>query len=313
VTQIVEWLITTPRYGCFGEEIRAAIQETDIKRVIDKLILVLDNSRYRTKCHDIIECLGDIGSNDSQVIDILTKIIDEQNKNKFCIEIAAYCLGKSGNLNSKKKAIKTLINILNTQKYNKTAAFYLGEIGFEDQDVIEALAKHLKLTNPNNSISQMDLLMIASALLKITPSHNVIYHEANNILKKTDAPIDNLKTHEETITIGHLHDLGLKKVNAENIHLEVINIIKVLNHLLLTNSDGRIQEKVFWCLERIVLGKHFLPQNHLIEVIGGFKDCTKEQIRENSKVIWHCAQNMTYPDFHKAWHSTHKQLPDTGG
>lgn len=301
VTQMVEWLIAVPRYGCFGEEIRAAIQETDSRRVIDKLILLLYNSRYKTKRHDIIGCIGNIGFNDSQAIDALNKIIDGQNQNKYSIEIAAYCLGKSSDLNLKKKAIKILTNILNSQRYNKTSAFYLGEIGFEDPDVIEALAKQLRLTNPNNSISQMDLLMIASALLKITPSQNVIYHEANNILKETENPVYHLKTHEETITIDHLHALGLKKVNAENIHLEVI---KSLNHMLLRSSDSRTQDQIYWCLERIVFGKHFLPENHLIEVIIGFKDCTKEQIRQYSKILWHCAQNLPYPDFYQAWHQT---------
>jgi len=55
-------------------------------------------------------------------------------------------------------------------------------------------------------------------------------------------------------------------------------------------------------------------------VISGLKDCLTSEIYENDsnlyqncfKVIWNCAQNMTYPDFYQAWHTqpTNSPIPN---
>ena len=50
--------------------------------------------------------------------------------------------------------------------------------------------------------------------------------------------------------------------------------------------------------------KDYLSQENRENDIGRYCDCYS--------VILHCAQNMTYPAFHQAWHSTHLQLPATG-
>lgn len=311
VNQLIEWLIEVPRYGCFGEEIRAAIQETDTRRVIAQLILLLDNSTYKNKRHDIIECLGDIGVNNSQVIDSFKKIIDSPTEKSCCRKRAAYYLGKFGYINLKNQCIAILINILNLNQSryytDLSVVEYLEEIGREDQDVIEALAKKLRLINPDNLISQTHRWRIASALVKITPRSNVIYNEATNILIKTEHPIVNLKKNEKDTIINYLHELGLNEVNEENIASKVIDIIKYLNHLLNTNQAQKNSKTISLCLQVIVFDEHSGTKNDLKDmnlVIKGFKDCTKEQIRENSKVILHCAQNIPYQDFYQAWHQT---------
>jgi hypothetical protein len=57
-----------------------------------------------------------------------------------------------------------------------------------------------------------------------------------------------------------------------------------------------------------------------IVAVSGLKDFLTSEIYENDfiryeicyQVIWDCAQNMTYPDFDRAWHTqlTHSPIPD---
>jgi hypothetical protein len=239
VTGMIKWLIAAPGYSWLGREIRSVLQETDCRRVIDKLIPLLDDSRYKSKRHDIIECLGRIGIEDFRVIEALTRIVDGQSENFCCREIAAYYLVTSANQNLK-----------DTKKMNEFAA---------------------RINNIN-------------LYLKQTASRNKNF----NLYEKTT---------------DDLHALGLKEFDYENLEADVVNIIKALNHLSRTNQDKETQGKVAWCLGVILFRKPFSPRSELLDlVITGFKDCTADQIRENSKVIWHCAKNMSYPDFYEAWH-----------
>jgi hypothetical protein len=239
VTGMIKWLIAAPGYSWLGREIRSVLQETDCRRVIDKLIPLLDDSRYKSERHDIIECLGKIGIEDFRVIEALTRIVDGQSENFCCRERAAYCLAKSASQNLKDKKV-----------LNKFAA---------------------RINNTNLYLKQIASL-----------------NKNFNLYKKTT---------------DDLHALGLKEFDYENLEADVVNIIKALNHLSRTNQDKGTQGKVAWCLGVILFRKPFSPRSELLDlVITGFKDCTADQIRENSKVIWHCAKNMSYPDFYEAWH-----------
>jgi hypothetical protein len=54
-----------------------------------------------------------------------------------------------------------------------------------------------------------------------------------------------------------------------------------------------------------------LQKEHLPQVVITLKDYLGEQFYNNNSyryeavfnIIWHCAENMNYPDFYKAWHN----------
>jgi hypothetical protein len=54
-----------------------------------------------------------------------------------------------------------------------------------------------------------------------------------------------------------------------------------------------------------------LRNEHLLQVITALKDYLGTQFSKNSSyryeavfnIIWHCAENLNYPDFYKAWHN----------
>jgi hypothetical protein len=101
--------------------------------------------------------------------------------------------------------------------------------------------------------------------------------------------------------------------NADTNHEEVI---WSLFELIRTNSDEQIGLYAAQSLGQI------LKRYPLMSAVTTLKNTLPIQINDNKdfhlynecyEVLFHCAQTMAYQDFHKAWHSTHKQLPDTGG
>ena len=107
----------------------------------------------------------------------------------------------------------------------------------------------------------------------------------------------------------------LEIVQDKNIKMELATLILQIepNHLEATQSlifilhntqDEKICQSAANNLETNV-GEALLP-----EVVKGLKDCLTEQINKNnlhlykccSKVLWKCAQNMSYPEFYQAWH-----------
>ncbi|TAG94136.1 MAG: hypothetical protein EAZ18_10465 [Oscillatoriales cyanobacterium] len=84
---------------------------------------------------------------------------------------------------------------------------------------------------------------------------------------------------------------------------------------LIRNSDDNIARwQAADILGEIIKGKHF------VLALSGLKDCLNSEVYENDfnrykdryPIIWDCAQKMTYPDFHQAWHTqpTNSPIPD---
>jgi hypothetical protein len=84
------------------------------------------------------------------------------------------------------------------------------------------------------------------------------------------------------------------------------DIADVLVHLLCNNQDSDIRFQVTYSLKAILTKKLFSV------VIKAMKNCWKNSLHRNDielyrhcyGIIWHCAQNMPYPDFYQAWNQT---------
>ena len=64
---------------------------------------------------------------------------------------------------------------------------------------------------------------------------------------------------------------------------------------LVRNSDQR--SEAVWSLKQTLRGNLFAL------AVSGLKDSLEDGDERCYEIIWHCAQNMTYPDFYLAWHS----------
>ncbi|MEQ9667797.1 NACHT C-terminal alpha/beta 1 domain-containing protein [Coleofasciculus sp. G2-EDA-02] len=73
-----------------------------------------------------------------------------------------------------------------------------------------------------------------------------------------------------------------------------IDATKAVIKLLKTTKDESIAEYAIECLKKV------FTSDLLAVVVEGLKDYIEDT--ECYKLIWHCAQNMPYPDFYKAWH-----------
>jgi len=73
-----------------------------------------------------------------------------------------------------------------------------------------------------------------------------------------------------------------------------IDATKSVIKLLKTTKDEYIAECAIECLKKV------FRNDLLAVVVEGLKDYI--EYTECYKLIWHCAQNMPYPDFYKAWH-----------
>ncbi|MBD1831465.1 hypothetical protein H6F61_01910 [Cyanobacteria bacterium FACHB-472] len=57
--------------------------------------------------------------------------------------------------------------------------------------------------------------------------------------------------------------------------------------------------------------KRISQTSQLMQVVTALKDYLDEQVFKNcfyrfeacDRIIWHCSQNLTYPDFYEAWHN----------
>ncbi len=96
-----------------------------------------------------------------------------------------------------------------------------------------------------------------------------------------------------------VHSLG--KVGSSN-----PTTITTLVKLIVNSQEQDIRSLAVYNL------KENLPQGQIKEVVTTLKDYLSDETYENDSrrycdcysVIWHCAQNMIYPDFHQAWHQT---------
>ena len=123
-------------------------------------------------------------------------------------------------------------------------------------------------------------------------------------------------TSQKENTIRSIAGKILEKVGKDN-----SEAIAALVELIHNSCDEYTHRLAPGILSKIMKDKHFTT------AVSGLKDCLTSEIYENDfnryensyKVIWDCAQNMTYPEFHQAWHTqptnsptpdNHRQNPD---
>ncbi|MGB3515665.1 MAG: hypothetical protein WBA43_04360, partial [Elainellaceae cyanobacterium] len=57
-------------------------------------------------------------------------------------------------------------------------------------------------------------------------------------------------------------------------------------------------------------GKVLTTPKQYAEVVSSLKNCLRNEVYKNNfdqvyecyKAVWNCAENLSYPDFYKAWH-----------
>lgn len=209
--------------------------------------------------------LREVGTGNQQLIMALANLITNSDSNSLQRK-AVYCLGGLGVGNP--EAIAILVNCLTTNESDNNrliAAYSLIEID-PNNSAIEPALVNLKL----HSQSEYIQLQIVS-LLRKNNSVNLNFIEADNGIRLVVAKPEEISTLVKSIT---------------------------------KPEDNSTRSKAVESLTNILTAEEHMPF-----VVTALKDCLSAEIykndfqrfKESFRVIWHCAQNLPYPDFYKAW------------
>jgi HEAT repeat protein len=259
----------------------------DISEVINLLVELLEMCRWDCTCLIAAEELLKIAPNNQYAINILTNLLSTSRNPEKRLE-AVLCLGKT-HLDTS-DSIDILTEILNSTK---------------DLDTYLQAAATLSEVDPSNlTLAQMlvpdedDEIRVQAAeyLLKINPRNQDAIVVLIDLLNASD-----LSARWKAADI--LGAMGIS--NSDVIINTLINLL--LNdqeqnqgnghHISAAQSLNKFIQKQLFSLVVTRL-KNYLPnQLHTsrYEYAETIRYCCYE-------VIWHCAQNMTYPAFYKAWH-----------
>lgn len=184
--------------------------------------------------------------------------------------------------NCHQKVIDTLFDLVQNLSQVPIAFGYARNIAWEatqslmridpsHQLAIEAL---VELANTTQDVTT--LMFVANNLARIDPGNKIAQTKLNEIIPTL---IQFIQTFRE--------DVDDESLLAENRSSDKSCLLDLANSL-----------------------KEILPSHYLPQVVTAHKDYLSEQFYKQSysryevafSIIWHCVQNMTYPDFYKAWH-----------
>ena len=216
-----------------------------------------------------IEFLREHGNGYSEAINALIELLDTAWQNQSIYREIALSLGRIGI--ETPKTVNALIRILDLTQDEETyqnVAFGLGKISTDYQKSIDTLIKDtlIKLLDSKDEETRRNA---ASSLAQIGIS------DLEALNKGADTLIDLLYSCKRLETLLQV-PYSLEDVLSYNYNLLQKTVINLKSYL-----TDEVDKNNFDLL-------HF----------DRFKACYQ--------VIWYCAQNMTYPDFYKAWHSQPK-------
>ena len=202
-------------------------------------------------------------------------------------KLIIWLLGEVSNENYELEIVKILKKILNTTNNEEiicTAATSLGKIDIGNIDAINTLFKFLN-TNQSDRIVYLavkELGIIANQNL------NAINTLINIISNTNDKEI-------KFVCIKSLSKIGVGNLDVVNTLINLINNPNEREHYwlirksLLQVMQGRLFAVAVAGLKKNFLGKHQGNDDY-------------------SYILWHCAQNMSYPEFYRAWHGESSPL-----
>ncbi len=238
--------------------------------------------------------LGKIGKNNPVAIAALVELI-RNSGDESTRRLAASSLGKIGKDNP--VVISALVELIrnsgNEDTRRRLAAYSLGEIDKDNPVAIAALVELIR-----NSDDEDTSRYAADSLGKIGKDNPVAIQALVELIRTSQ---DEKNRRQAAYSLGKI-----SKNNPVAIH--------ALVELIRTSQDESTRRHAADSLGKIMKGQDFAT------AVSGLKDCLTSEIYENDftlyhkccLVIWNCAQNMTYPEFHQAWHTqpTNSPTPD---
>ncbi|MEH1934586.1 MAG: hypothetical protein V7L14_12875 [Nostoc sp.] len=265
---------------------------------------------YYTQClaWEATRTLSQIDPSNKIAINALVDLIRTANHHSY-LNLAVQDLGLFGAGN--KTAIATLIELIASTKDDSLlcdAAGSLGKIDSGNKVVVSTLSQVLETTQ-----DEWGRLYAAKNLLEIDPVNLKAIATLCQIMEINPYQDESILTD----AVQNLEQLNLEnKLIKEKLN-EVISTLIRFIQIYQQDDDNKncfsnkatIRLPYESCLLDIAdsLTK-ILQSEHLPQVVISLKDYLSKQFYKNNSyryeavfnIIWHCAENLTYPDFHKA-------------
>jgi hypothetical protein len=298
ITRLINWsliddyqLIENPR--CFMvNRAREVLQETNKTKLTNVLIQLLErpDGDLRRLAADY---LLTINPDEVRAIQTLIQLLDiMQSVNEQSQIISSLQKARVGN----REVINTLKRFLihsNDEFIRCIAACSLVKIAPDSPEATQVL-KTLLCTVVND---------LAASCLK-------------NIYPDMDVPLLLPERSKESLiqssVLLQLSRLGLGRIEPNELDNKITDIVNELIYLLCVSKDKKRRREAVWTLTRLIFREAFLTPIKLFpSIVRSLKRGIIDNVGEDDyldthghcyDVLWHCAQNMTYPAFYQAWH-----------
>ncbi|MCW5313297.1 hypothetical protein GTQ43_05575 [Nostoc sp. KVJ3] len=275
---------------------------------INALVQLIKTAKDHSYLNLAVKDLGLLGVGNEAAFRTLIELITS-TKDYYIICDAAESLVKIDPGN--KIAIATLLEKIETvqdQCFCRRAAFHLGELDPGNKVAISTLSQLLKTTQ-----SELDSLYVAKSLVNIDRGNPKAIATLCQIMQSN--PYKDKSILMDAVQNLEQLDPGNKLVKEKlnEVIPTLLQFIQIFqqddDNKNCFNNNATVQLSYESCLldiaERLT---KILQSEHLPQVVITLKDYLGKQFYKNSSyryeaafnIIWHCAENLTYPDFHKA-------------
>ncbi|MBN3907216.1 MAG: HEAT repeat domain-containing protein [Nostoc sp. NMS1] len=273
---------------------------------LNTLVQIIETTENTYLLDMSVRYLMVIDPGNKAVITILTERI-KSTENEFFLCKAALCLGKfdSGN----RVAITTLSKILETAE-EEWVYFYAADILAPTNDYQQQIIKAMwKMVNLKDEHTSLDALFI---LLEIDSNNQQAFDTLIRLLNTTKNQSILTSAAYSLQQLNPSIKLETKKLNE--LITVFIRLIQTHHYLEVEEDENEDLFPLEWlsyesCLLDIADNlTSIIQKEHLPQIVITLKDYLSKKFYKNSSyryeavfnIIWHCAENLTYPDFHKA-------------
>jgi HEAT repeat protein len=290
----------------------------DNSTAIAAFVNLIHNCQDEFTCRLAAAGLGGVRQHNSTAITTLVELIHTSQHGSLHRQ-AAFSLGRIGKDNP--SAIAALVELIQKSQDESTrwqAAFSLGEIDKDNSIALDALVELIQ-KSPNEHTRRLT----AESLGKIKKDNPIAINALVELIYNSQDEDNRWRTvhilgeigKDNPIAIMALVELihnsqneftrwqaaeSLGKIDKDN-PTAITTLVKIIQN----SQDESTRKQAVGSLKTLLT-----EAKKISEVVTNLKDCLSNETYENNfkrfhdcyEVIWHCAQNMTYPAFYQAWH-----------
>lgn len=293
---------------------------------IAALVHLMETTLNKNNCSQAIAALGKIAVGHRTTIASLVKFLQINQGDRICFEAAGALWQIDPGNTAVLDALAYILETSANASLINCVATYLLKIDPENKTriargntiAITTLSQILETTQHQTSEDEWERLYAAEALVKIDPGNSKAIATLCQTRESSQNKRIRLQASESLVNaVQHVEQLDVNnKLVKEKLKQAVIILvqdIQIYQEYDDYKNEFSIQPTHQLSYESCLLNMvesltKILQSEHIAEVVIALKDYLSEPYYKNTSyryeavfnIIWHCAENMTYPDFYKA-------------